>query len=229
MSARLRRTASKLSILYLRRDVKMDIVIPIVFPDYLIGIETLAYEVEVFPFTDVDNFKIPSMKERVSNLGHAGILFIDGSTGTSKYYEYGRYDPPANMGLVRRVPIKNAKIKNGKIDILSLKEPLKQISRIAGQCGKIRGVYLEVKNRYQEMLQYAESRKAQNAFPNREPYNILTNSCIHFVKELTKIAGINNPWMIDPRPNSYTGEFREDFADLDYEKGVLRIESLGTF
>ena len=206
----------------------MDIVIPIVFPDYQIGIETPAYEVDVFPFTDFDNFKIPSMKERVSNLGHAGILFIDGSTGTTKYYEYGRYDP-ANKGLVRRVPIKNAKIKDGKIDILSLKGPLEQITRVAGKGGRIKGVYIEVENEYQNMLQYAESRKAQNAFPKREPYNILTNSCIHFVKALTKIAGINNPWMIDPRPNSYIGEFRDDFADLDYVKGVLKIEDIGAF
>jgi hypothetical protein len=206
----------------------MDIVIPIVFPDYRIGIEFPGYEVDVFPFIDFDNFRIPSKKDRLSNLGHAGILFIDGSNGTTKYYEYGRYDS-ANMGLVRRVPIKDVKNRNGKIDILSLKEPLKQISKVAGQHGRIKGVYIEVKSKFREMLRYAELRKAQNAIPKRKPYNILTNSCIHFVKELTRIAGINNPWMIDPRPNSYIGEFRDDFADLDYGKGVLKIEGIGTF
>ena len=127
----------------------MDIVIPI-----------------VFPYVDFDNFTIPSKKERVSNLGHAGILFIDGISGTTKYYEFGRYNPAANRGLVRRIPLKNVRIKN--------------------------------------------------QFSNRNPYNILTNSCIHFVKEMTKIAGIDNPWMIDPRPNSYIGEFRDKFADLDF-------------
>ncbi len=207
----------------------MDVVIPIVFPDYLISVQTPSYEVDVFPFTDVDNFKIPSFKERISNLGHAGILFIDGINGTTKYYEYGRYDPPANLGLVRRIPIVDAIAKEGKIEFSSLKEPLSKISRVAGQHGKIKGVYIEVEKKYQELLKYAELRKMQNTNPKRIPYDIATNSCIHFVKEMTKMAGVNTPWMIDPRPNSYIGEFREDFPDLDYEKGTLKIEGIGTF
>jgi hypothetical protein len=207
----------------------MDIVIPIVFPDYRIGVQTPSYEVDVLPFTDIENFKIPAFNERVSNLGHAGILIIDGCSGTTKYYEYGRYDPPANIGLVRRIPINDVIVKKGKIDLLSLKTPLSKISRVAGQNGRIKGAYIEVENKYQAMLKYAELRKMQNSNPKRFPYDILTNSCIHFVKEMTKVAGINNPWMLDPRPNSYIGEFRDDFPDLDYIKGVLKIEDIGTF
>jgi hypothetical protein len=207
----------------------VDIIIPIVFPDYRISVQTPSYEVDVLPFTDIENFKIPAFRERVSNLGHAGILFVNGSDGTTKYYEYGRYDPPANLGMVRRIPLKDALVKEGKIDILSLKAPLSKISRVAGQNGRIKGAYIEVEGKYQAMLKYAESRKMQNSNPKRIPYDLLTNSCIHFVKEITKIAGIKNPWMFDPRPNSYIGEFRDDFPDLDYTKGVLEIEEIGTF
>ncbi len=208
----------------------MDIVIPIVFPDYKVAIEIQKTKVDVFPWTTFDDFHIPAYQDRVSNLGHAGILFINGKTGTAKYYEYGRYDPPKNLGLVvkaRNLP--DAVVKNDKIDFSSLKSPLSFISRISGQAGRIQGVYIEAVDKYEVMLRHAELRKAQNAFPNRKPYNLLTNSCIHFVKEITERAGIVAPWMTDPRPNSYIGEFREDFPDLDYKNDVLTIEGVGKF
>lgn len=77
-------------------------------------------------------------------------------------------------------------------------------------------MYIEVENKYDAMLGHAEHRKAQNAFSGRRPYDLFSNSCIHFVKEITESAGVSTPWMVDPRPNSYIGEFREDFPDLDY-------------
>jgi hypothetical protein len=79
------------------------------------------------------------------------------------------------------------------------------------------------------MLDYAERRKAQNSNPARKPYDLLTNSCIHFVKEVTEKAGVTTPWMADPRPNSYIGEFRSDFPDLDYKFDALEIEGIGKF
>jgi hypothetical protein len=79
-----------------------------------------------------------------------------------------------------------------------LKAPLGQISRIAGQYGRIQGAYVEVENKFYELLNYAESRKSQNSNPNRKRYSILRYSCIHFVKEMTEVAGIDTPWMVDP-------------------------------
>lgn len=208
----------------------MDVVIPVVFPDYKVAVEIQKTKVDVFPWTTFDDFHIPAYKDRISNLGHAGILFINGKTGTTKYYEYGRYDPPKNLGLVvkaRNLP--DVIVKNGKIEFSSLKKPLSFISRISGQSGRIQGVYIEVENKYDAMLAHAELRKSQNAFPNRKSYNLMTNSCIHFVKEITEKAGIATPWMADPRPNSYMGEFRDDFPDLDYMNDVLIIEGAGKY
>lgn len=208
----------------------MDIVIPIVFPDYKITVEVQKTKVDVFPWVTFDNFNIPAYKDRISNLGHAGILFINGKTGTTKYYEYGRYDPPKNLGLVvkaRNLP--DATLKNGKIEFTSLKKPLSFISRISGQSGRIQGVYIEVENKYDAMLGHAEQRKSQNASPGRRPYDLITNSCIHFVKEITERAGVRTPWMVDPRPNSYMGKFRDDFPDLDYKDDILIIEGIGKF
>ncbi len=79
------------------------------------------------------------------------------------------------------------------------------------------------------MLEYAQKRKAQNANLKRTPYNLTSNSCIHFVKNVTEAAGVETPWMVDPRPNSYIGEFRDEYPDLDYFKDKLVIEGLGTF
>ncbi|GAA6167144.1 hypothetical protein [Sessilibacter corallicola] len=207
-----------------------DLVIPIVFPDYKITVEIQRTKVDIIPWVDFDNFTTPKLKDKISNLGHAGVLFINGKTGITKYYEYGRYDPPANLGIVvkaRNLP--DAKIINGELDIKSLKSPLDYISRISGQAGRIHGVYIELKNKYQTMLEYAQNRKAQNANLKRTPYNLTSNSCIHFVKKVTEAAGVETPWMVDPRPNSYIGEFRDEYPDLDYFKDKLVIEGLGTF
>ncbi|MCP4489477.1 MAG: hypothetical protein GY820_19510 [Gammaproteobacteria bacterium] len=208
----------------------MDIVIPIVFPDYRITVEIKKVEVDVFPWADFDNFSTPTYKDKLSNLGHAGVLFINGNTGTTKYYEYGRYDLPEKLGVVlkaRNLP--DAKIIDGQLDISSLKKPLSFISRVSGQSGGIQGVYIEANGKYESMLKHAELRKSQNSFPKRKPYDILTNSCIHFVKEITEKAGVSTPWMVDPRPNSYIGEFRDDFPDLDFKDDLLMIEDMGKF
>jgi hypothetical protein len=207
-----------------------DIVIPIVFPDYKITVEIESTKVDVIPWFDFDNFTTPKIKEKVSNLGHAGVLFIKGKSGITKYFEYGRYDPPKNLGIVvkaRNLP--DVVVAKGELDIASLKKPLNYISRISGQSGRIHGVYIEVENKYQAMLDYAMQRKAQNANPNRKPYDLSTNSCIHFTKKVTEAAGVDTPWMIDPRPNSYIGEFRDDFPDLDFKNDHLVIEGVGEF
>jgi hypothetical protein len=207
-----------------------DIVIPIVFPDYRITVRVPKTKVDLLPFTDLDNFTMPEYKDRFSNLGHAGVLFINGKNGLTKYYEYGRYDPPANLGIVKKIRrLPDARVREGKLVYTSLKKPLAKISRVSGQSGAIQGVYIEVENKFKAMLNYANKRKLQNGNPKRKPYDLLTNSCIHFVKEVVQQAGVDTPWMIDPRPNSYIGEFRDDFPDLDYKKGKLTIEDIGSF
>lgn len=207
----------------------MDVVIPIVFPDYKIAVEIPRTEVDVFPFVEWDDFTIRQRKEKVSNLGHAGVLFVNGNNGLTKYYEYGRYDS-AGLGLVRRVPIPDAEVGDGSVDLTSLKKPLHRIARVAGQSGNIRGVFLTVENKFQAMLKYAQDRKAQNRTASRRPYSLTSNSCIHFVKKVVEVAGLEPPWMIDPRPTSYVGEFRDDYPDLDYNYSsrTLTIEGKGS-
>lgn len=206
----------------------MGIFIPIVFTEYKITVEVPKTQVDLLPWVQWDNIQIPAYKNKHSNLGHAGALFIKSSSGTTKYYEYGRYDAQG-LGLVRRVPIPDVKVNKDGIDLVSLKAPLRQIAKIAGQYSKIQAAYIKVEGKFGALLDFAEHRKAQNANTNRKPYSILSNSCIHFVKDLATRAGIITPWMVDPRPNSYIGEFRDDFPDLDYDPkaNTLVIEGLG--
>lgn len=213
-----------------------DVVVPIVFPDYLIAVNTPEYKVEVpdiLPWFDIlpDSVKVAKTRNKVPELGHAGVMFLNGASGTTKYFEYGRYDPPA-LGLVRKISIPDVVMgEDGRPTIDSLKKTLHVISRKSGQGGRISGVYIEVEGKFESMLKYANNRKEQNKNPNRVPYSLFSNSCIHFAKGVTEAAGIDTPWMLDPRPNSYIGEFRSDFPDLEYiPKGrSLFIEGIGRF
>ena len=87
-----------------------DVSIPIVFPNYLITVDTPPVRVDVPDWLPGirDEVDIPSMRNRIPYLGHAGILFFS-SQGESKYYEYGRYDRAA-IGLVRRQGIPNLRL-----------------------------------------------------------------------------------------------------------------------
>jgi hypothetical protein len=199
----------------------MDAVIPIVFPDYLIAVNTPPIKIkipDVLPWIDVmpDHYAVAATKNKVPELGHAGVLLIEGKTGVTRYYEYGRYDP-AGLGLTRSVRVSNVGIdKEGRPTMATLKQVLREISTKAGHGGRISGVYVETPGKFPDMEKYARSRLSDNKNPKRVPYNLTSNSCITFAKEVAEAGGVATPWMLDPRPNSYIGEFQADFPDVQY-------------
>lgn len=199
-----------------------DTVIPIVFPDYLIAVIEKDIPVDVLPWFDFDNFTIG--KTRAPELGHAGVLFFS-DAGVTKYYEFGRYDPPKNLGKVRKVNVPNLRMNKGKPTDDSLKAVLKAIAKASGQGGRIEGVYIEVPGKFNDMLKYAQAMEKENANPKRVPYDLLSNSCVHFAKRVVEKGGATTPWMVDPRPTSYIGEFRDDYPDVDYDAktNVLKL------
>ncbi|WP_212746730.1 hypothetical protein [Pseudoalteromonas ruthenica] len=121
-----------------------DILIPIVFPDYKITVTTPRRDVDLLPWVQYDNFTTPSSTQSLSDLGHAGILLVKGTTGLTKYYEYGRYDYPENKGIVRRVPVPDAKTGSGGIDPQSLVPVLKRVSMVAGKIAEYKGFILKL-------------------------------------------------------------------------------------
>ncbi len=184
----------------------MDVFIPIVFPDY----------------------KIAAFGTKWEGLGHAGILFILGSTGTTKYYEYGRYDAAAK-GEVRKRTIPDVKVdkKTKAIDRKSLAAVLDAIASRAGQGTRISGAYIEQANGYQKALDYVVDRHKLNSDPERKAYSLTSYNCGTFMQQTLEAAGVDTPWMLDPRPTSYIEELRDDFKDLDYDPKTkdLVIES----
>lgn len=179
-----------------------DVVIPIVFPDYKIS-------------TPIGN---------IGELGHAGVLIILGSTGTTKYYEYGRYDKAA-LGLVRKKTVPDVVIDKttGKPTEASLAKTLASISHQSGHNTRISGAYIEVSGGYVKALKYADDRYKENSNSKRESYGLLGNNCGTFMKKTAEAAGAPMPWQLDPRPNSYIEEIRADYPDVDYDPGTKKI------
>jgi hypothetical protein len=132
---------------------------------------------------------------------------------------------------VRRVPVPDAKIGPNGVEPKSLIPVLKKVSQVAGKASRIEGVYLEAIGVFDNLNKRVMRQKTQNRNPKRKEYDLTSNSCIHFVKRLVEAAGKATPWMIDPRPNSYIGEFRNDYRDLDFspKTNQLIIENLGEF
>lgn len=78
-------------------------------------------------------------------------------------------------------------------------------------------MYIEVDGTYEAMLEYAQFRLRLNNNSDRDPYDILSNSCLHFMKTVVEKSGAKTPVLIDPRPNSYIEEFRDMYRDLDFD------------
>jgi hypothetical protein len=167
--------------------------VPIVFPDYQITVGDVTF----------------------NSLGHAGILLINPNTGLTRYYEYGRYDE-ANRGIVRNRVVPNVVIgDNGHPTEASLRRVLGEISRLAGQGRRILGVYVDNAD-FDQMEQFVQDRLNQNNSLTNEEYNLLTNNCGHFVQDVLDAGGVDTPSYIDPRPNSYIQELRDEFSPIDY-------------
>ena len=133
--------------------------------------------------------------------------------------------------MVQRVILPDAKIDKNGLVLSTLIPSLQKICIQSGQGGRIEGVFIEASDVFSKLNQMILVQKFQNKSPKRKQYNLTSNSCVHFVKWVVKASGKDTPWMIDPRPNSYIGEFRDDYQDLDYspKTKVLRIEDIGEF
>ncbi len=205
-----------------------DCVFPLVFPDYLIAVPRPSVTVDLpdfLPFDDVVEDFLDDRSMRVPELGHAGVLFIkdNGTTGTTKYYEYGRYR--SNVGEARRRPMPNCGFSEGRPTLPSLTAVFRQISNVAGQRGRVSSVYLETPGRFTSMLDYAKRRVLENKNPKRKPYDIFSNSCVHFVQGVVAAGGIESEAsVLDARPISYISSLQSRHPDVEYNSGRITIE-----
>lgn len=179
-----------------------DVIIPIVFPDY----------------------KISTPVGKLGDLGHAGVLLIDGATGRTKYYEYGRYDN-AGLGLVRKKTVPDVALDKTtkKPTESSLAKTLHSIATQAGHSTRISGAYIEVSGGFLKAQKYADDRMKQNSDSTRESYGLFGNNCGTFMKKTAEAGGASMPWQVDPRPNSYIEEIRDDYPDVDYDPSSKKL------
>ena len=97
---------------------------------------------------------------------------------------------PAALGLVRKLSVPDVTMaEDGRPTRKSLAGVLAAVSRKSGQNGKISGAYIELDaGAYVKMLGYAADRMKENGDADREPYALLSNSCLHFMRG-TAVAG----------------------------------------
>src|SRR5262245_30530932 len=117
-----------------------DLVVSIAFPDFMARSDEIQQNV-------------PS--------GHAGVFFASAATGMTLYFEYGRYDPPANIGLVRKQPIPN--IRAGGFSVPVLKPIFRRLSQASGHGGRLRAAWIEITaGGFERMKIFAEQRMSMN-------------------------------------------------------------------
>ena len=100
----------------------------------------------------------------------------------------------------------------------SLAGVLAAVSRKSGQNGKISGAYIELDaGAYVKMLGYAADRMKENGDADREPYALLSNSCLHFMRGTAVAGGARMPTVVAPQPAGYIVQVRLRHTDLDFE------------
>jgi hypothetical protein len=175
-----------------------------------------------------DRITIRRTTQKVPYLGHAGAAFFDGRKGTTKYYEYGRYDVAAR-GLVRKISMPDVTLKSGRPTASSLLELLRAISNSSGQRGPILGAYIELEPMsFAKMFSFCQTRLAANSNPHRKPYDLFSNSCCHFMRDVADAGGASIPPVVPPQPSGYIRVVRAGHPTLDYSlSGGLVVPLLG--
>ena len=186
-----------------------DFLIPLVFPQFEIHV--------------MDDYKDTWFGQKIKiefpkapYLGHAGVLLINGKTGVSKYYEYGRYKGPGPAGRVQKGNTPDVKIVAGHITESSLKKTLRQISIAHGQSGNIKGVVLRG-DVYANALAWLDAKFAENNDKTRKAYDLGNHNCVTFAAELAESVGFSAPFRSRAvAPTLYMTQFQLSEIDLDY-------------
>ena len=82
-------------------------------------------------------YPITTSAGHVTGLGHAGVVIVDGGSGATRYFEYGRYgdkDSEGNRaGAVLTKSVKNLTISDGAITQSSFEKMIDGLSHSAGK------------------------------------------------------------------------------------------------
>ena len=143
-------------------------------------------------------YDITSGDQQLTGLGHAGIILVDGNTGFTRYFEYGRYDRDINGNLIGKVqtePIPNLSIDSaGTIDRSSFESMIAHLSNVAGQGTVAQGTIIALSDGgYENALAFAEAALADPQAVLGE-YSIHDNHCYTFAKSVATAGGSHLDW-----------------------------------
>jgi len=113
-------------------------------------------------------------------LGHGAVIAVDPQTGTTMYFEYGRYN--GNFGRVKQRVTPDVVIQSGKPTAESLANLYKYISKHYGKNSPVDATYYSDAD-FQKIVDFALKRMADK---NRKPYDLFKNNCKTFAAEAIK-------------------------------------------
>lgn len=156
----------------------------------------------------------------------SGVLLIDNKTGSTKYYEYGRYaTSDGTNGRVRNVKVPDVVMgENGMPTTESLDKVLGFISEKSGQEGDIKGAYIK-SDKFTEMNDYTQGKLNESTVgkkeynKDREPYSLTGNNCATFASDVLKQdKDVKISGTIVNTPNNIADTYRGKYDKVDYNK-----------
>lgn len=191
-------------------ELKYDIVIPLVYPSQPITIpysaisdgmttaQWLALSVTRSidaTFTRPDTSPPLQITQRtddyvkVTGLGHAGVVYINGETGVTKYYEYGRYN--GNYGLVRKVSMPNVQMEDHcNPSSASLNALASALTRTNGGPYGFEGAFIKLPDgAFERMDAFVQQRLREVNARTAPAYDINSNHCFTFAVEVAQAGG----------------------------------------
>ena len=126
---------------------------------------------------------------RVAGLGHAGVVIINGETGQTRYFEYGRYG--GDYGSVRERPVADVTMGNHcNPSTVSLNALARDITRTNGGPYGFEAAYIKLQDgAYERMLRFIEQRMADVRARRARAYDINDNHCFTFAVEVAAVGG----------------------------------------
>jgi RHS repeat-associated protein len=134
-----------------------------------LGLDGIYVSYRGYPVNTGYGFKLP--------LGHAAVIAVDPETGTTKYYEYGRYG--GDFGKVRNQWVPDLVMRDGKPTAESLENLYNFISQNYGHGRPVDAKYYSDAD-FQKIVDFAVRRMTDE---NRRPYSILNNNCKTFAQD----------------------------------------------
>lgn len=141
---------------------------PVNFIDPL-GLDGIYVGYSGYPVNTGYGFTLP--------LGHGAVIAVDQKTGTTKYFEYGRYD--SNFGQVKQRIVPDLVMKDGKPTADSSANLYKYISQHYGKNSPVDATYYTDAD-YQKIIDFALKHIRDKS---RDPYSIWNNNCKTFGRD----------------------------------------------